>query len=397
MLTDLVVIVVAADDGVKPQTIEAIRFARKAGVKILVAMNKIDKEGADTNRLKQQLAEQELMVEDYGGDIVALPVSAKTGKGIDELLDMILLLADVEELKADIDVPASGLIIEAHMEQGRGAVAVALIETGKLTPGQFVVAGSSYARVRNLESTAGKAIKEATPSTPVVITGFKTLPEFADTFTAVDNEKLARAQTETNAAQSAAGNKTQINSTELIRIIDRSNQVNQYNVIIKADVQGSLTSVIDSLKAFDTEEVATRVVGSGIGAINENDIHLAHSSGAVIYGFSLDIPTNIKRLAARDKVSIRIFRVIYELLDDAKQELEKLLPPEIKETEQGRLVVRGIFKTTKTEVICGGEVTKGRLTVPSLCKIYRDKELLGEAEVTNLKRGTSGHQRSTRG
>ncbi len=387
LLTDLVVIVVAADDGVKPQTIEAIRFARKAGVKIIVAINKMDKEGADTNRIKQQLSEQDLLVEEYGGDIVAVPVSAKTGKGVDELLDMILLLADVEDLKADVDVPASGLIIEAHMEQGRGAVAIALIEAGTLKPGQFVVAGGSYARVRNLETTTGKPIKVATPSTPVIITGFKTLPEFGDTFAAVNNEKQARAEAEQNAGHNKLGNKTNINSSELIRIIDRSNQVNQFNVIIKADVQGSLTSVIDSLKSLDTEEVAIRIVGSGIGAINENDIHLAHSSKAVIYAFHLDIPPNVKRMAARDKVSIRFYKVIYELLDDAKQELEKLLPPEIVETSLGRLLVRGIFKTTKTEVICGGEVTKGKLTAPALCKVYRGDDLLMEAEITNLKRG----------
>lgn len=387
LLTDLVVIVVAADDGVKPQTIEAIRFARKAGVKIIVAINKMDKEGADTNRIKQQLSEQDLMVEEYGGDIVAVPVSAKTGKGVDELLDMILLLADVEDLKADEDVPASGLIIEAHMEQGRGAVAIALIEAGTLKPGQFVVAGGSYARVRNLETTTGKPIKVATPSTPVIITGFKTLPEFGDTFAAVNNEKQARAEAEQNSSHNKLGNKTNINSSELIRIIDRSNQVNQFNVIIKADVQGSLTSVIDSLKSLDTEEVAIRIVGSGIGAINENDIHLAHSSKAVIYAFHLDIPPNVKRMAARDKVSIRFYKVIYELLDDAKQELEKLLPPEIVETSLGRLLVRGIFKTTKTEVICGGEVTKGKLTAPALCKVFRGDDLLAEAQITNLKRG----------
>lgn len=387
LLTDLVVIVVAADDGVKPQTIEAIRFARKAGVKIIVAINKMDKEGADTNRIKQQLSEQDLLVEEYGGDIVAVPVSAKTGKGVDELLDMILLLADVEDLKADVDVPASGLIIEAHMEQGRGAVAIALIEAGTLKPGQFVVAGGSYARVRNLETTTGKPIKVATPSTPVIITGFKTLPEFGDTFAAVNNEKQARAEAEQNAGHNKLGNKTNINSSELIRIIDRSNQVNQFNVIIKADVQGSLTSVIDSLKSLDTEEVAIRIVGSGIGSINENDIHLAHSSQAVIYAFHLDIPPNVKRMAARDKVSIRFYKVIYELLDDAKQELEKLLPPEIVETSLGRLLVRGIFKTTKTEVICGGEVTKGKLIAPALCKVYRGDDLLMEAEITNLKRG----------
>ncbi len=387
-LTDLVIIVVAADDGVKPQTVEAIRFASKAGVKMLVAINKIDKEGADANRVKQQLAEHEILVEEWGGETVAVNVSAKAGTGISELLDMVLLIADVEELKADIDVPAAGLIIEAHMEQGRGPVAIAMVEAGILRPGSFITAGSSYARIRNLETTSGKPIKEASPSTPVVITGFKTLPEFGDEFTAYTDEKSARlsAQAAANVKQQAGG-RLDIGSSELIRIINRSNQMNELNIIIKADVQGSLTSVIDSLKALDTEEVAVRVVGSGIGPINENDIHLAHTSNAIVYGFNVAIPTNIKQRASRDKVSVRLFKVIYELIDDAKNELETLLAPEVVETEVGRLVVRGIFKTTKTEVICGGEVTKGKLVSPAQARVKRGDEVLAEAEITNLKKG----------
>ncbi|HSX23933.1 MAG TPA: translation initiation factor IF-2 [Candidatus Saccharimonadales bacterium] len=386
-LTDVVVIVVAADDGVKPQTIEAIRFARKAGVKIIVAINKIDKEGADINRVKQELAEQELLIEEWGGDIVVAPVSAKTSDGIEHLLDMILLVADVEDLRADTDVPAQGLIIEAHMEKGRGSVAEALVEAGILKTGQFVVAGSSYARIRNLESTDGKVLKEAGPSTPVVMTGFKSLPEFGDTFTVVADEKAARAKTAQTATEQQQAGRSDINSGELIRMINRSNELNELNIIIKADVQGSLTSIADSLKTLDTEEVAIRIVGSGVGNINENDIHLAHTTGAIIYGFHVPMPTNIKQLASRDKVSIRLYTVIYELIDDVKAELEQLLPAKIVETELGRLVVKGIFKTTKTEVICGGEVTKGKLTVPALVRVMRGKETIAEAEATNLKRG----------
>jgi len=386
-LTDVVVIVVAADDGIKPQTVEAIRFARKAGVKIVVAINKMDKEGADENRVKQQLSEHELIVEEWGGDVVAVPVSAKTKDGIDNLLDMIFLVSDVEDLRADYTGHAHGLIIEAHMEKGRGAVAEALVEGGILKPGQFVVAGGSYARVRNLESTNNTAIKEAGPSTPVVISGFKTLPEFGDLFEVVDDEKTARNRSSIAEKANRAGSQTDINSTELIRLINRSNKLTELNIIIKADVQGSLTSVVDSLKALDTEEVAVRVVGSGIGPVSENDIHLAATSSAVIYGFHIDFPSGVRQLASRDKVPVRLFSVIYELIDDVKQELEQLLSPEIVETEQGRLVVRGVFKTSKTEIICGGEVTKGKLTAPSLAKIYRDKELVGEAQVTNLKRG----------
>lgn len=387
-LTDLVIIVVAADDGIKPQTVEAIRFANKAGVKMIVAINKMDKEGADPNRVKQQLAEHEILVEGWGGDTVVVEVSAKAKTGIDKLLDMVLLVADVEELKAETKGQAKGLIIESHMEQGRGPVAVGLVEEGTLKGGDYVVSGTTYAKLRNLESTTGKALKEATPSTPVLMTGFKNLPVFADEFKVVKDEKTARKLAQDlERAQASGGSRTDMSSSELIRIINRSNELNEFTVIVKADVQGSLTSVIDSLKALDNEEVAVRVVGSGVGTISENDIHLAHTSGAVIYGFNVSLPTSIKRLAGRDKVSIRLYNVIYELLDDAKQEMSNLLAPTIQEDEIGRLTVKGVFKTTKTEVICGGEVTKGKLTVPALARVIRDKEEIAEVEVTNLKRG----------
>jgi translation initiation factor IF-2 len=388
MLTDLVIIVVAADDGIKPQTLEAIRFARKAGVKMLVAITKIDKPDGDQNRIKQQLAEAELMPEEWGGDTVILGVSAKTGEGLKELLDMVLLIADVEELKAVYKAPATGLIIESHMETGRGAVAEALVEQGTLKAGDFVVAGGTYAKVRNLESTTGGILKEATPSTPVVITGFKALPEFGDSFEVVKDERAARAMAggEATGRKSGSGH-LEMSSNELIRLINRSNQLQELNIIVKADVQGSLTSVIDSLKSLDNEEVAIRVVGSGVGAITENDVHMANTSKAIVYGFNVTLPANVKQLASRDKIAIRHYKVIYELIDDVKLELTALLAPEIIETPLGRLVVKGIFKTTKTEVICGGEVTKGKLSVPALARVIRDKEELAEVEVTMLKRG----------
>lgn len=387
-LTDIVILVVAADDGIKPQTIEAIRYARKAGVKIIVAANKIDKEGADINRLYSQLSEHELMWDGWkGGDTPVLPVSAKTKDGIPELLDMVLLVTDVEELKADTDVPARGLIIEAHVETGRGPMAHALVEAGVLKPGQFIVSGSSYAKVRNLESTTGGALKEAGPSTPVTITGFKTLPEFGDEFTVVADEKIARAQTAASAEERQTTATRGASSSELLRIINRSNELQELNIIVKADVQGSLTSVIDSLKGLDTAEVAIRVVSSGVGSITDNDLRLAQTSNAVIYGFNVTAPSNIRQQASRDKIDLRLYKVIYELIDDVKVDLGHLLAPEIIETELGRLVIRGIFNTTKTAVIAGGEVTKGKLVAPALAKVYRDKELLMEVEVTGLKRG----------
>lgn len=386
-LTDIVILVVAADDGIKPQTIEAIRYAKKAGVKIIVAINKIDKEGADPNRIKQQLAEQNMLVEEWGGDTVVQEVSAKTGKGIPELLDMVLLVADVEDLRADIDVPASGLVIEAHVEIGRGPVAHALVESGVLKPGQYITAGATYAKIRNLETTDGKALKEAGPSTPVAITGFKSLPEFGDEFIALDSEKEARALAEKAAEDRRSSTNRGVSSTELLRIINRSNELQELNVIVKADVQGSLTSVIDSLKALDTEEVSVRVVGSGVGAITDNDLRLSKAAGATIYGFNVIAPSSIRQQAVRDRIELHLYNVIYELIDDVKDELERLLTPEIVQTDIGTLIVRGIFNTTRSAVICGGEVTKGHLIVPSLARVVRDKQAIMEVEVTGLKRG----------
>jgi translation initiation factor IF-2 len=387
-LTDLVILVVAADDGVKPQTIEAIRFARKASVKIIVVINKIDKDGSNPNHVKQQLAEHELLVEEWGGDTVVVEVSAKVGTGVEHLLDMILLVADVEDLRAEVDGPARGLVIESHVEQGRGPVANALVEQGTLKAGNFVVAGTTYGKVRNLEASDGRPIQYATPSTPVAITGFKSLPEFADEFLVVSDEKVARRQVERALqAKQAMGNHSNMNSNELIRIIDRSNQLQELNIILKADAQGSLTSVIDSLKALDTEEVAIRIVGTGVGAVSENDLYTATSSSAIIYGFNVTVPPNIKRLASRDKRSIRLFNVIYELIDDVKSELSNLLAPQIIEKELGILNIKAIFNTTKTTVICGGEVLSGKLTLPALARVKRGDEQLTEVEVTSIKRG----------
>jgi translation initiation factor IF-2 len=388
-LTDIVIIVVAADDGVKPQTIEAIRYARNAGAKILVAINKVDKEGADSNRVKQQLSEQNLLIEEWGGDTIVQEVSAKTGKGIKELLDMILLVTDVEELKADIDVPARGLIIESHIETGRGPVARALVEAGVLKAGQYIVAGSTYAKIRNLEDTNGTTISEALPSTPVIITGFKNLPEFGDEFNFAANEKTAKDTSQNTAGERKKGvSKFDLTSNDLIRKIDRDNENTDLNIVVKSDVQGSLTSVTDSLKGLNTEEVTVRFVGAGIGSVSESDVHLAQTSKAIIYGFNVDVPKSSKQQANRDKVEIRTFNVIYELIDDVKVEMSKLLKPEVIEKSLGKLIVKGIFKTTKTEVICGGEVTKGKLQLPAFARITRGKEQLAEVEVVGLKKGS---------
>jgi translation initiation factor IF-2 len=389
-LTDLVILVVAADDGIKPQTLEAIRFARQAGVKIIVAANKMDKASdAQLNQLKAQLAENELLPEDFGGDTVVVPVSAKEQTGINELLDMVLLVSDVEELKADKKMPASGLVIEAHMEKGRGPVAIALVERGTLNNGDFVIIGGTYGKIRNLETTTGKPIKTAEPSAPVIMTGLKNLPEFGDEFEVVKNEKVARGSAaEMARLRRADSNSSATSGSELLRIISRSNQLTELNIIVKADVQGSLTSVIDSLKTLNTEEVAVRIVSSGVGVISENDVHTAATTGAIIYGFHVSLPPHIKQLVSRDKVQVRLYTIIYELIDDVKKELETLLAPEVIEEELGTLQVKGIFKISKTEVICGGQVTKGKLGIPSLARVRRGDDIIADnLEVTKLQRG----------
>lgn len=388
-LTDVVIIVVAADDGVMPQTIEAIRFARDANARIVVAINKMDKEGANPDMVKAQLAsEHHLNPEEWGGDTIMVPISAKQHEGIDALLDAVLLVADMEELKADIDVPAEGLVIEAHMEKGKGSVVNLLVEQGVLKPGHFLVAGTSYGKVRTLLDFQGKTLKEAGPSTPVTVTGFKELPQFGDIFSIVKNEKIARLMVERaklEAERHAAS--TNVTGADLLKMMTQKHDTQEMNVIVKADVQGSLTSVMDSLRLVDTGgEINLRVVGSGVGTITENDVRLAAGSGAVIYGFSVELPPAVKRLAMRDKVQVRLYKVIYELLDDARSSMEQMLAPEVVETELGTLTIKGVFRTLKDQVICGGEVTSGKITANLLARVKRDDEQIAEVEVTSVQR-----------
>lgn len=388
-LTDVVIIVVAADDGVKPQTVEAIRFAQNANAKIVVAINKIDKDTANSQLVKTQLAtEYNLNPEEWGGDTVMVEVSAKTGQNIDKLLDMVLLVADLEELKADIHVPAEGLVIESHMETGRGAVVGLLVEQGELKPGHFLVAGTAFGKVRTLTNFAGKTIKSAGPSTPVTVTGFKELPQFGDTFTIVKNEKDARAEAErTRQERERERASTNVTGADLLKMMNQQHDAKDFNVIIRADVQGSLTSVIDSLKLLETHgEINLRIVSSGVGNISENDIRRAVDDETVIYGFNVELPPAVKRLAMRDKVQVRLFKVIYELLDDAKTSMESLLAPEVVETEVGKLTIKGVFRTLKDTIIAGGEVTEGKVVANVLARVKRDKEQIAEVEVASVQR-----------
>jgi translation initiation factor IF-2 len=387
-LTDVVIIVVAADDGVKPQTVEAIKFAQQANAKIVVAINKVDKPEADVARVKNQLAsEYNLVPEEWGGDTVMVEVSAKTKQNLDKLLELVLLVADLEELKAEVDGSAEGLVIEAHMEHGRGAVVSLLVEHGIVQPAQYIVAGSSYGKIRTLLDYANRPLKSAGPSTPVTVTGFKELPQFGDRFVMGKTEKAVRLLAEKHKQQhKSAVAASNISSTELLHMMTKRQEKQLVNIVIKADVQGSLTSVMDSLRLLENDELALRVIGSGVGNITENDIRHAASSDAVVYGFNVQLPPTVKRLAQREKVPVRIFRIIYELIDDAKEMLTNLLSPEVVETEIGKLIIRGVFRVTKEEVICGGEVTKGKIEPKLLARVFRDKTQLAEVEVTSLQR-----------
>jgi len=387
-LTDVVVIVVAADDGVKPQTIEAIKFAQQANARIVVAINKVDKPDADVNRVKTQLAtDHQLTPEEWGGDTVMVEVSAKERTNLDKLLEMILLVSDLEELKAETEGNAEGLIIESHMEQGRGAVVSMLVEHGVLKPGLFLVAGSTYAKIRTLEDFTGTAIKEAGPSTPATVTGFKEIPQFGDRFIAVPNEKAARTLVTKHQAEAKEDvQSSAISSNDLLQLMTRRKEKQLVNMILRADVQGSLTSVADSLKLLERDEVAPRIISSGVGNISENDIRMAQSADAVVYGFNVQLPPAVKRLAARDKVPVRLFKIIYELIDDAKDTLEDLLAPDVVENEIGKLTIKGIFRTSKDEVICGGEVTQGKMMPGLLARIMRKNEQIAEVEITHVQR-----------
>ena len=386
-LTDVVVIVVAADDGVKPQTIEAVNFAKAAKAKIVVAINKMDKETADANIVKGQLAEIKVVADDkiWGGDTPMIELSAKTGKGIDELLETILLVSDIEELRGDSEGSAEGIIIEAHQAQGKGALVSALVEHGQLHKSDFVVAGTTYGKIRTLENWASEPIAEAGPSTPVRLTGFKELPQFGDYISVAKNEKEARSRAE-KAKQRSTQGKLTMTSSDLIGLIDKNAQLQEVPVIVKADVQGSLTSITDSLRLLENAELKMHVIGSGVGGVTENDVQMAHTSKALIYAFNVSTPSNVAKIAERDKVSIRGFQVIYELLDDSKAVLSALLSPEIIETEIGKLVIRGVFRTTKDEVICGGEVLKGKAVPGVKARVMRKKEHVADVIVQKVQR-----------
>lgn len=388
VLTDVVIIVVAADDGVKPQTVEAIKFARDANAKIVVAINKMDKPTANPQLVKTQLAtEFGLNPEEWGGDTVMVEVSAKTGQNVDKLLDMVLLVADMEDLRADYEVPAEGIVIESNKELGRGAVVRVLVTSGELAVGEYFAVGSTYGRVRTLQDFRGEPIKKASPSTPATITGFKDVPGFGDSVVEVKNEREARALAAKNYEEEMNSTASvNITGSDLLKMMNRESDAVEANFIIKADVQGSLTSVVDSLKMLESDEVVIKIVASGVGEITESDINQAKLSDTIVYGFNVSMSSRVKRLAMANNVPVRIFNVIYELIDDAKSSIEDKLEPEVVETEVGKLTVKGVFHTTRSEIICGGQMTSGKAYADLMVRIRRGKEIIGEAELASVQR-----------
>ncbi|MBP9827064.1 translation initiation factor IF-2 [Candidatus Saccharibacteria bacterium] len=388
-LTDVVVIVVAADDGVKPQTKEAVRMALEAEVGVVVAINKIDKTGVDTAKVKQQLSEIGIVPDDWGGDTPCVEVSAKARTNLDALLDMILLVSDIKKPTARVIGPADGIIIESHMEQGRGAMVTGLIEAGTLHAGDHVVAGTSYGKIRSLEDYRGKRLKSALPGTPVLISGFKTIPRFGDWFEVVESEKKARewaaSQARSSSIKSIVKPKS-INAQDLVRAVNEG-QVKELNVLIKADAQGSLESIAQSLEAIGNDEVRVKIVSSGIGDISENDINTAAAGTAMVLGFHVGIASSVNQLAKRNSVNFKLYTVIYELLDDIREWLTSLLEPETVETQTGELEVLGVFKVSRDQVICGGKVIKGQIDAGSLVHIKRGKEDIGAVELLALQKG----------
>jgi translation initiation factor IF-2 len=387
-MTDVAIIVVAADDGVKPQTKEAIKHAKDAGVQIVVAINKIDKEGADVNRVKTELSEMGLIAEDWGGDVVMVEISAKAKTGIEELLDVVLLVVDLQELRADSEGVADGVIIESHLDTGRGPVATVLVQSGTLHVGDFIVAGSTYGKVRNLDDYRGKRIKQATPGMPAVVSGFKAVPDFGHLFVQVENEKAAKEQAVSSRRQTSIKSMVKVKKIDVEALTSAitAGETDELNVVVKADVQGSLESLLESLANLRNAEVGVKVVSSGVGDVSESDVSSAAATGALVLGFNVSTSSAVKQLANREKVNVQLYRVIYELLDDLRAILSQMLKPETIETEQATLKVLGVFKTTKAKVICGGEVTSGKLTNDLDLRIMRGKEVIGEGKITNLQK-----------
>ncbi|CAM4021188.1 translation initiation factor IF-2 [Bacillus manliponensis] len=387
-VTDITILVVAADDGVMPQTVEAISHAKAAGVPIIVAVNKMDKPSANPDRVMQELTEYELVPEAWGGDTIFVPISAIKGEGIDNLLEMIILVSEVEEFKANPDRYATGTVIEAQLDKGKGTIATLLVQNGTLRVGDPIVVGTSYGRVRAMVNDIGRRVKVAGPSTPVEITGLNEVPQAGDRFMAFADEKKARQIGESRAQEALLaqrGEKSKLSLEDLFQQI-KEGDVKEINLIVKADVQGSVEAMAASLRKIDVEGVKVKIIHTGVGAITESDIILASASNAIVIGFNVRPDVNAKRTAEVENVDVRLHRIIYKVIEEIEAAMQGMLDPEFEEKVIGQAEVRQTFKVSKVGTIAGCYVTDGKITRDSGVRIIRDGVVVFEGQLDTLKR-----------
>ena len=386
--TDIAVLVVAADDGIMPQTIEAINHAKAAEVQVIVAINKMDRPGANPDRIMQQLTEHSLVPEEWGGDIICVPVSAKTHMGIDKLLESILLVAEMQELKANPNRAAKGIVIEARLDKGRGPIATLLVQKGTLRSGDIIVAGQAVGRVRVMVDDKGRKIKAAGPSVPVEIMGLAEVPNSGDIFDAVSDERLARELVEQRKAEAKEEQFKSVQKVTLDNLFDslKDGEMKELNVIVKADVQGSAEAVKQSLEKLSNEEVRVRVIHSGVGAPSESDVMLANASGAIIVGFNVRPDPVAINLAERDGVEMRMYRIIYDCIEEIQAAIKGMLAPKFREVEQGRAEVRNVITISSVGKIAGCYVLDGKITRNSKVRVVRDGIVLADDEIGSLRR-----------
>ncbi|MBQ8868296.1 MAG: translation initiation factor IF-2 [Oscillospiraceae bacterium] len=387
-LTDIAIIVVAADDGIMPQTVEAINHAKAAGVSIIVAINKMDKPEANPDRVKQELTEHELVPEEWGGDIICVPISAKNHTGIDELLEMVLLTADVKELKANPDRLAKGIVVEAKLDKGRGPVATVLVQNGTLHSGDIVIAGTAVGRVRVMTDDKGKKVNTAGPSTPVEIVGLAEVPSAGDVFNAVEDERLARQLVEERKQAEKDEKFAAYQKVTLDNLFSHiaDGEMKELSIIVKADVQGSVEAVRQSLEKISNEEVRVKVIHGGVGAISESDIMLADASNAIVVGFNVRPDVLADNMAKEKGVDMRTYRVIYDCIEEIEAAMKGMLAPKFRDVEQGRIEVRQVYKLSSVGTIAGCYVTSGKVTRHSKIRVVRDGIVISEDEIASLKR-----------
>lgn len=387
-ITDIAILVVAADDGIMPQTVESINHAKAAGVSIIVAINKMDKEGADPDRVRQELTEYELVCEEWGGDVICVPVSAKTGEGIDDLLENILLIAEVKELKANPHRLAKGTVIEARLDKGRGPIATLMVQNGTLHQGDVIIAGTSVGRVRVMTNHKGKPVKTAGPSVPVEITGLAEVPSAGDIFNAVEDERLARELVEQRRHEAK---QEQFNAYKKVTLDNLFSQIadgdiKELPIIVKADVQGSVEAVKQSLEKLSNDEVRVRVIHGGVGAVKDSDVMLANASNAIIVGFNVRPDPVAAESAARDGVDIRLYRVIYDAIEEISTAMKGMLAPKFRDVELGRIEVRQVYKISNVGMVAGSYVLSGKVVRGGQVRVVRDGIIIADDKIAGLKR-----------